>query len=51
MGNDDYYHISSIPDEISMPGMDQEAWFAEMEADVKEKNKSLYNALQQFLNP
>ena len=51
MHNNDYYHVSSIPDEISMPGMDEEAWFAEIYADVKEKNKSLYNALQQFLNP
>lgn len=47
--NDDYYNISSIPDEIS--GGDAESYLAEIEADVKAKNKSLYNALQQFLNP
>jgi len=51
MRNDDYYHISCIPDEISMAGMDEEAWLADITADVKAKNKSLYNALQQFLNP
>ncbi len=49
MGNDDYYHISSIPDEIS--GGDAEQYLEEIEADVKAKNKSLYNALQKFLNP
>ena len=49
MHNDDYYHVSSIPDEIS--GGDAEQYLAEIAADVKAKNKSLYNALQQFLNP
>ena len=47
--NDDYYHISSIPDETA--GGDAEQYLAEIEEDVKAKNKSLYNTLQQFLNP
>jgi hypothetical protein len=50
MENNDYYHISCIPDEPSMREMDEE-YFAEIYADVKAKNERLHNDLQQFLNP
>ena len=50
MGNDDYYHISSIPDKNVSRGMGEQ-YLEEIEAEVKAQNKSLYNALQQFTNP
>ena len=50
MENNDYYHISCIPDEPSMREMDEE-YFAEIYADVKAKNERLHNDLQRFLNP
>ena len=49
MHNDDYYHISCVPDEIS--GGDAEQYLEEIAADVRAKNKHLYSQLQRFLNP
>ena len=47
--NDDYYHISCVPDKIV--GGDAEQYLEEIDADVRAKNKRLFSDLQQFLNP
>ena len=50
--NNDYYHISCIPDKIPGWGIDAgDGYFAEIAGDVKAKNERLHNDLQQFLNP
>lgn len=50
MHNDDYYHISSIPEDFTM-GMDQDDYFLHIKSDVERKNERLFSALQEFLNP
>jgi len=49
--NDEFYHVSSIPEEFTMSADDVDDWITDIQADVEKKNLSLYNALHLFLNP
>ena len=51
MHNEDFYHVSSIPEEPAAMGADPNDYFMFLEQDTERKNERLYTALQEFLNP
>ena len=48
--NDEFYHISSVPDIYTPETFDPETDFSYAEQVVKRQNKVLYNEIEQFLN-